>query len=111
MHTVRKSIHATTMGQIEHALITAAYRMAIGTLPEEYREPVDPTLDCMTQALQETCQIYGFTEADTTRFLMSFALRVGRLNPEISNRCQLRELEARLMSTCGLISSAAEPPG
>jgi hypothetical protein len=72
---------------------------------------VDPTLDCMTQALQETCRIYGFTEADTARFLMSFALRVGRLNPEISDRRQLREVEARLISTCGLISSPGDAPG
>jgi len=99
------------MGQIEHALITAAYRMANGTVPEEHRQPVDPTLDCMTQALQETCHIYGFSESDTARFLMSFALRVGRLNPEINNRRQLREVEARLMSTCGLMGSPGEPPG
>ena len=48
---------AQRMGPIEHALITAAYRMANGTIPEDHRLPVDPTLDCMTQALQETCQI------------------------------------------------------
>jgi hypothetical protein len=99
------------MGQIEHALITAAYRMANGTVPEEHHHPVDATLDCMAQALQETCRIYGFSEADTARFLMSFALRVGRLNPEIGNRRQLREVEARLMSTCGLLSSSGESPG
>ena len=92
------------MGQIEHALITAAYRMANGTVPEEHCQPVDPTLDCMTQALEETCRIYGFSDADTARFLMSFALRVGRLNPEISNRRQMREVEARLMSACGLVN-------
>jgi hypothetical protein len=96
------------MGQIEHALITAAYRMANGVVPQEHRRPVDPTLDCMTQALEETCRIYGFSEADTARFLMSFALRVGRLNPEISNRQKLREVEARLMSACGLISGTGE---
>lgn len=99
------------MGQIEHALITAAYRIANGAVPEEHRHPVDPTLDCMTQALQETCRIYGFDESDTARFLISFALRVGRLNPEISNRRQLREVEARLMSTCGLIGNPGEAPG
>lgn len=96
------------MGQIEHALITAAYRMANGTVPEEHRRPVDPTLDCMTQALEETCHIYGFNDSDTARFLMSFALRVGRLNPEIGNRRQLREVEARLMSACGLVSQPAD---
>jgi hypothetical protein len=96
------------MGQIEHALITAAYRMANGTVPEEHSLPVDPTLDCMTQALEETCRIYGFSEPDTARFLMSFALRVGRLNPEISNRRQMREVEARLMSACGLVSTPAD---
>jgi hypothetical protein len=42
---------------------------------------------------------------------MSFALRVGRLNPEICNRRQLREVEARLMSTCGLLSSPPESHG
>jgi len=99
------------MGQIEHALITAAYRMANGTVPEEHRQPVDATLDCMAQALQETCRIYGFTEADTARFLMSFALRVGLLNPEISNRHQLREVEARLISICGLTISPGDHPG
>jgi len=109
---VLKSFRAPTMmGQIEHALITAAYRMSNGTVPEEHRQPVDATLDCMTQALQETCRIYGFSEADTARFLMSFALRVGRLNPEIGNRRQLREVEARLMSTCGLLSSPGESSG
>jgi len=111
VHTVQKSFRAPIMGQIEHALITAAYRMANGAVPLEHRQPVDPTLDCMTQALQETCRIYGLTEADTARFLMSFALRVGRLNPEISDRRQLREVEARLISTCGLISSPGEAPG
>ena len=111
MHTVLKSFRAPTMGQIEHALITAAYRMANGTVPEEHRQPVDATLDCMAQALQETCRIYGFSEADTARFLMSFALRVGRLNPEICNRRQLREVEARLISTCGLLSRPGESPG
>ena len=80
MHTVLKSFRAPTMGQIEHALITAAYRMANGTVPEEHRQPVDATLDCMTQALQETCQIYGLTEADTARFLMSFALRLSLIH-------------------------------
>jgi len=111
MHTVQKSFHAPFMGQIEHALITAAYRMANGTVPEQHHQPVDPTLDCMTQALQETCRIYGFTEADTARFLMSFALRVGLLNPEISSRHQLREVEARLISICGLTTSPEEHPG
>jgi hypothetical protein len=96
------------MGQIEHALITAAYRMANGIVPEDHRHPVDPTLDCMTQALQETCRIYGFSDPDTARFLMSFALRVGRLNPEIDDRRHLREVEARLMSTCGLVSHPAD---
>jgi len=99
------------MGQIEHALITAAYRMAHGTVPEVHRQPVDPSLDCMTQALEETCHLYGLSETDTARFLMSFALRVGRLNPEISNRSQLREVEARLMATCGLLGSPGEPTG
>ena len=90
------------MGQIEHALITAAYRMANGTVPDDHRRPVDPTLDCMTQALQETCRLYGFDDQDTARFLMSFALRVGRLNPEIHDRRKLREVEAQLISACGL---------
>jgi len=42
---------------------------------------------------------------------MSFALRVGLLNPEISNRHQLREVEARLISICGLTISPGDHPG
>lgn len=90
------------MGQIEHALIAAAYRMANGMVPAEFHQPVDPALDCMTEALQETCRLYGFEEHDIARFLMSLAMRVGRLNPEIPDRQQLREVEARLMAACGL---------
>lgn len=89
------------MGPIEHALIAAAYRMANGAIPTDH-QPVDPALDCMTEALQETCRIYGLQEQDIARFLMSLALRVGRLNSEIPERQQLREFEARLMATCGL---------
>ncbi|MEB3182929.1 MAG: hypothetical protein VKN15_00895 [Cyanobacteriota bacterium] len=101
------------MGQIEHALIAAAYRLANGAIPEEFHRPVDPTLDCMTQALQETCRLYGLQEQDTARFLMSLALRVGRLNSEIPERQQLREVEARLMATCGLLggNESSLPPG
>jgi hypothetical protein len=91
------------MGPIEQALIAAAYRLANGAIPEEYLQPVDPTLDCMTQALQETCRLYGLQDHDTARFLMSMALRVARLNSEIPERQQLREVEARLMATCGLL--------
>jgi hypothetical protein len=99
------------MGAIEHALITAAYRLANGAVPAEFLEPVDPAFDCMTQALQETCRLYGFQDVDTARFLMSFALRVGRLNPEIPDRQQLREVEARLMAACGLASGHAGHDG
>ena len=99
------------MGQIEQALIAAAYRLANGVIPEELHQPVDPTLDCMAQALQETCRLYGFQDHDTARFLMNLALRVGRLNSEIPQRQQLRELEARLMAACGLLGGeGASPP-
>ena len=90
------------MGQIEHALFAAAYRMANGAIPSEFHQPVDPALDCMTEALQETCRLYGFQDPDIARFLMSLALRVARLNSEIPDRLHLREVEARLMATCGL---------
>ena len=100
------------MGQIEHALIAAAYRMANGAIPSEFHQPVDPALDCMTEALQETCRLYGFQDPDIARFLMSLALRVGRLNSEIPERQQLREVEARLMAACGLLGgNGAAPSG
>lgn len=97
------------MGQIEHALIAAAYRLANGVVPPEFRQPVEPSLDCMTEALQETCRLYGIADNDIARFLMSLAMRVGRLNSEIPDRQKLREVEARLMAACGL--SGGNGPG
>lgn len=108
LHTFRATQEpAPTMGPIEHALIAAAYRLANGTIPEEHRRPVDPTFDCMTQALEETCQLYGLSENTTARFLMSFALRIARLNPEIGQRRQLRDVEHQLMQACGLLGDPA----
>lgn len=97
------------MGPIEHALIAAAYRMANGAIPSDLHQPVDPALDCMAEALQETCRLYGLQDPDIARFLMSLALRVGRLNSEIGERRQLREVEARLMAACGLSSGGPGP--
>jgi hypothetical protein len=98
------------MGPIEHALIAAAYRLSNGAIPAEFHQPVDPALDCMTQALHETCRLYGFQDQDTARFLMSLALRVGRLNSEIPERHHLREVEAQLMATCGLLDGNGTIP-
>lgn len=98
------------MGPIEHALIAAAYRLSNGAIPDEFHQPVDPALDCMTQALEETCRLYGFQDKDTARFLMSMALRVGRLNSEIPERQHLREVETRLMQACGLLGGTGTLP-
>lgn len=86
---------------IVHALITAAYRLSNGSIPQDQRLPVDPELDCMTQALHETCQVHGMGEDQIARFLLSFAIRFGQLQPEISKRLALRELEERLLASLG----------
>ena len=69
------------MGEIERALLASAFRLLDGQLPNQ---PVDPALDCMTQAL------------------MSLAVKVRRMDSELADRARLRQVEAQMAAACGL---------
>lgn len=88
-----------SMGMIEKALFSAAFRRLDGYLPSQ---PIEPELDCFTQALGETCRLYGLSNDDISRFMMSLAVKVRRLDAEVPDRLRLREVEAKMMETCGL---------
>ena len=79
---------------IEHALIAGAFRIAHGATPEGVT--VDPELDCLSQAVHETCQRFGMSSDATARFMLSLARAVKRLQPEVQDRLELRRVE-RLM--------------
>lgn len=88
------------MGSIERALTAAAFRLIDGVVPGD--TPVEPALDCMTQALYDTCRLYGIAEKDMFKFFMSFAVKVRRLDRDVPDRQQLRQVEAQMMAVCGL---------
>ena len=57
----------------------------------------------LSQALQDTCGLYALSDEQTARFLMSFALRLGRLRQSLLERNKSTELEHQLMEACGLL--------
>lgn len=79
---------------IEHALIAGAHRIATGITPEGVN--VRPELDCMTQALFETCCRFGMTADDAARFMLSLARCLKRLQPEVEQRVELRRVERQV---------------
>ena len=87
------------MGEIERAVLASAFRLLDGQLPNQ---PVDPALDCMTQALQDTCRLYGVSQRDLPKFLMSLAVKVRRMDSELADRARLRQVEAQMAAACGL---------
>jgi hypothetical protein len=92
-----------TLGSIENALIASAYRLMHGS--GELPTDVVPEMlsEALSQALQDTCGLYGLNDEQTARFLMSFALRLGRLRQSLLERNESTELEHQLMEACGLL--------
>jgi hypothetical protein len=82
---------------IEHALMVAAYRQANGSPPPQ-SPPVEPALDCLCEALEHTCRLYGIDDAKLGAFLLSLALRVRRLAGETHGRERLRLVELQLQA-------------
>ncbi len=82
---------------IEHALIAGAFRIANGTAPDGVS--VDPELDCLSQALHETCERFGMSSDDAARFMLSLARTVKRLQPDVQERLELRRVERQMHAT------------
>jgi hypothetical protein len=80
--------------QLEHALIAGAFRIANGTTPEGVTVP--PELDCMTQAMHETCRRFGMSSDDAARFMLSLARCLKRLQPDVDQRLELRRVERQM---------------
>jgi hypothetical protein len=80
---------------IQHALLAAAYRHANGQCPPD-GAPVDPALDCMTEALSDTCRLYGIAEDTIGHFLLTLAIKLGRLEADIPERLHLRQVEHQI---------------
>lgn len=57
---------------------------------------MEPALDCMTQALSETCRLYGIAEDTIGHFLLTLAIKLGRLEGEIPERLLLRQVEQQI---------------
>ena len=82
---------------IEHALIAGAFRIANGTTPDGVT--VDPELDCLSQAVHETCQRFGMSSDEAARFMLSLARSVKRLQPDVQTRLELRRVERQMHAT------------
>ncbi|MFM7549929.1 MAG: hypothetical protein ACKO7Z_03675 [Cyanobacteriota bacterium] len=85
---------SSAVTSIEQALIAAAFRIANGSAPDGMTVP--PELDCMTQAMHETCQRFGMSSEDTALFMLSLARRLQRLEPEVEHRQTLRSIERQI---------------
>lgn len=81
---------------LEHALIARAYAIANGTIPEGVA--VAPELDCLAQALDETCRHFGMSSDDAARFLLSLARGLNRLKPDVDQRLELRRVERQVQA-------------
>ena len=77
--------------------MVAAYRQANG-MPPPQSAPVEPGLDCLCEALEHTCRLYGIDDAKLGAFLLSLALRVRRLAGETQQRQRLRQVEQQLQA-------------
>lgn len=86
--------------------MVAAYRQANG-MPPPQSAPVEPDLDCLCEALEHTCRLYGIDDARLGAFLLSLALRVRHLAGETQQRQRLRQVERQLH---GLLQLQSDPP-
>ena len=86
--------------------MVAAYRQANG-MPPPQSAPVEPGLDCLCEALEHTCRLYGIDDARLGAFLLSLALRVRHLAGETQQRQRLRQVERQLH---GLLQLQSDPP-
>ena len=90
----REGMPRAAVTQIEHALIAGAYRIANGTTPEGVVVPAE--LDCMTQAMHETCRRFGMSADESARFMLSLARCLKRLQPDVEQRLELRRVEQQM---------------
>ncbi len=72
--------------------MVAAYRQANGSPPPQ-SPPVEPALDCLCEALEHTCRLYGIDDAKLGAFLLSLALRARRLTGKTHGRERLLQLQ------------------
>ena len=77
--------------------MVAAYRQANGSPPPQ-SPAVDPALDCLCEALEHTCRLYGIDDAKLGAFLLNLALRVRRLAAATHERQRLRQVEQQLQA-------------
>lgn len=94
--------------QLEHALIAGAFRLAHGIGPEGMVVP--PELDCMTQAMHETCRRYGMSSDDAARFMLSLARSLKRLQPDVDQRLDLRRVEQQMRAALNGDDGTAHDP-
>jgi hypothetical protein len=92
---------------IEHALIAGAYRIANGSTPEGVT--VRPELDCMTEALHDTCRRFGMNSDEAARFMLSLARCLKRLQPDVDQRLELRRVERQLQALLGVSGTDTDP--
>lgn len=95
------------MGPIEYALFAQACRLDGNVLTSS--PPVRAELDCMAQAISDTCRIHGMTDTVTAEFLRMAATRVHDLEPEIKGRKALRRTEQQILRALGVASSETDP--
>lgn len=92
---------SSTVTPIEHALIARAYYIANGTTPEGVN--VQPELDCLTQAMHETCQRFGMSADEVARFMLTLARDLKRLQPHVDERLELRRVERQVRAAISQI--------
>ena len=92
---------------IEHALIARAYYIANGSTPEGVA--VQPELDCLTQALHETCRRFGMSSNDAARFMLTLARGLKRLQPDVNERLELRRVERQVRAAIHLLDPGSDP--
>lgn len=94
------------MGPIEYALFAQACRLDGHVLTDSPH--VNAELDCMAEAISETCKSYGMTDSLTVDFLRQAATRVHALEPEIDRRLALRRTERQILIAVGRGSKPAK---
>lgn len=95
------------MGPIEYALFAQACRLDGHVLTSS--PPVRAELDCLAQAISDTCRTHGMTDAITAEFLRMAATRVHVLEPEIKGRLALRRTEQQILQALGRAIGGAGP--
>jgi hypothetical protein len=89
-----EAMQRAAVTRIEHALIAGAYRIANGTTPDGVIVPAE--LDCMTQAMHETCRRFGMSSDEAARFMLSLARCLKQLQPDVEQRLELRRVERQM---------------